>query len=64
MGLEAIEKELEAAYVDLEKANNRITSLLVDRVETEKTIEVLKAAGFLTEEKLNQARDIIMKLEI
>lgn len=56
-------KELEAAYENLEKAEKQVSNLLVERRDTNRILEVLKAAGFLTDEKLYQAREIIMGLD-
>jgi hypothetical protein len=63
MDLKATKKELEAAYEKLEKAEKQVSNLLIERRDTNRIIEVLKAAGFLTDEKLYQAREIIMGLD-
>ena len=63
MDLKATKKELEAAYENLEKAEKQVSNLLIERRDTNRIIEVLKAAGFLTDEKLYQAREIIMGLD-
>ena len=63
MELKATKKELEAAYEKLEKAEKQVSNLLIERRDTNRILEVLKAAGFLTDEKLYQAREIIMGLD-
>ena len=63
MDLKATKKELEDAYEKLAKAEKTVSNLLIERRETSKILEVLKAAGFLTDEKLYQAREIIMGLD-
>jgi hypothetical protein len=63
MTKEALEKELAEAYAKLEKADKQVSNLLIERRDTNQVIEVLKAAGFLTDEKLCQAREIIMGLD-
>lgn len=63
MDLKAAKKELEAAYEKLEKAEKQVSNLLIERRDTNRILEVLKAAGFLTDEKLYQAREIIMGLD-
>lgn len=60
MDLKSTKKELEAAYEKLDKTEKRVSSILKELNETEKAIDVLVAAGFLTEEKIQQARDIVM----
>ena len=63
MNKEALERELADAYEKLEKAEKQISSLLIERRDDHQVIEVLKAAGFLTDGKLYQAREIIMSLD-
>ncbi len=63
MDLKATKKELEAAYEKLEKAEKQVGNLLIERRDTNRILEVLKAAGFLTDEKMHQAREIIMGLD-
>ncbi len=63
MDLKSTQKELADAYKQLEKLEKQIANLLIERREASKIIEVLKAAGFLTDEKLFQAREIIMGID-
>lgn len=63
MNKESLERELADAYEKLEKAEKQVSNLLIERRDTSQMIEVLKAAGFLTDEKLYQAREIIMGLD-
>jgi len=63
MNKKALERELADAYGKLEKAENQVSNLLIERRDDHQIIEVLKAAGFLTDEKLYQAREIIMGLD-
>jgi len=58
--LKSTKKELEAAYERLEKTEKQLSNLLLERRDTNRILEVLKAAGFLTDKKLYQAREIIM----
>ena len=63
MDLKATKKELEDAYEYLEKTEKQVSNLLAERSDTNRILDVLKAAGFLTDEKLYQAREIIMGLD-
>ena len=63
MNKEALEKELADAYEKLEKSGKQISNLVAERRDTNQMIEVLKAAGFLTDEKLFQAREIVAGLD-
>jgi len=63
MNKEGLERELADAYEKLEKKEKQVSNLLVERREANQVIEVLKAAGFLTDEKLQQAHEIIMELD-
>ena len=63
MDLKAMKIELDAAYAKLEKAETQVSNLLIERRNTSMMIEVLKSAGFLTDEKLTQAREIIVGLD-
>ncbi len=63
MNKEALEKELADAYEKLEKSEKQISNLVAERRDTNQMIEVLKAAGFLTDEKLFQAREIVAGLD-
>ena len=63
MNKEALEKELYWAYEKLDKLEKQISNLLVERKDSAMILEVLKAAGFLNDEKLYQAREIIMGLD-
>ena len=63
MTKEVLEKELCEAYEKLDKLEKQISNLLVERKDSAMILEVLKAAGFLNDEKLYQAREIIMGLD-
>ena len=63
MTKEVPEKELYEAYEKLDKLEKQISNLLVERKASAMILEVLKAAGFLNDEKLYQARKIIMRLD-
>jgi len=62
MNLEATKKELADAYERLDKSENRVKRLLVEVNQNTRVIEILKAAGFLTEEKVREAEQIIESL--
>ena len=63
MNNEALEKELAEAYEKLEKSEKQVSNLVTERRDTNQMIEVLKAAGFLTDKKLFQAREILSGLD-
>lgn len=63
MNKEALERELEAAYKSLEAKEKQVSNLLIERNESFKIMDVLKAAGFITDEKIGEARDLIQGLE-
>lgn len=63
MDKKAIEKELNDAYESLEKAEKQVSNLLIERREVIQVLEILKAAGFITDEKVSQAREIIQGLD-
>jgi len=63
MSENSLKRELDEAYMKLDKAEKQVSNLLIERRGTNQMIEVLKAAGFLTDEKLSQAREIIMGLD-
>jgi len=56
-------KELEKAYADLDKAENKITALIKQNNTNYKVQQILIAAGFLTRDKINEAEAIMYDLE-
>ncbi len=63
MDKKALENELAETYEKLDKAEKQVSNLLAERKDTNQMIEILKAAGFLTDEKLYQAREILTGLD-
>lgn len=56
---EDLKKELEEAYKSLDKADRQIKSLLIERKQTQMIFELLETAGFITEGKLQEAREFV-----
>jgi hypothetical protein len=63
MNKQSLENELSEAYEKLEKAEKQVSNLLIERRMTVQIFEILKAGGFLTDEKIGQAREIIKGLD-
>lgn len=59
MDTKALKAELDAAYKSLDKADNQIKSLLKERRQTQMVFEMLTTAGFITEGKLEEAREFV-----
>ena len=59
MDTKALKAELDAAYKSLEKADNQIKRLLKERRQTQMVLEMLTTAGFITEGKLEEAREFV-----
>jgi hypothetical protein len=53
------DEELQDAYNKLDAAERQITRMKKREIDEYKVQQVLIAAGFLTQEKLNEARDIL-----
>lgn len=54
-----MKEELEAAYKSLDKAENQVKSLRKERKQLQMTIQLLEVGGFITEGKLDEAREFI-----
>ncbi|MDF1830641.1 hypothetical protein [Cycloclasticus pugetii] len=54
-----LKKELEEAYKSLEKADRQIKSLLIERKQSQMVMELLENAGFITDGKLQEARELV-----
>tara|TARA_R110001606_G_scaffold307324_1_gene454300 strand:- start:9 stop:431 length:423 start_codon:yes stop_codon:yes gene_type:complete len=63
IGVNHLVAELEAAYVSLENADKQLINLRIERQANKKLLKVLVVAGFLDDEKICQARDIIKSLD-
>ena len=50
------EKELEAAYKSLEKADRQIKNLLTERKQLHMTLALLETGGFIKDGKLEEAQ--------
>jgi len=59
MDNKALKAELEAAYKSLDQAERRIKGLLVGRKQNELVLGLLETAGFITEGKLDEAKNIV-----
>ena len=54
-----LEKELAEAYKSLDKADRQIKNLLIERKQTQMVLELLETAGFIAEDKLQEAREFV-----
>ena len=63
MDNKALKAELDATQKSLTKADIQIKNLLVERKQQKMTIELLEAGGFITEGKLEQAREFIQQFK-
>jgi hypothetical protein len=59
MDKESTQKELDAAYKNLDKADLQIKNLLKERKQNQMVLEMLETAGFITEDKLQEAREFV-----
>lgn len=59
MDLEATKRELTIAYSKLEAAEIAVSDLRKEKNDNYKINQILIAAGFLTQEKIDEARDIL-----
>lgn len=59
MDIKALKRELEEAYKSLDKADRQIKNLLIERKQTQMIFELLETAGFITEGKLQEAREFV-----
>ena len=57
------QNELDAAYKSLDKAENQIKNLLVERKQLHMTLELLEAAGFISGGKLQEAREFVQSFK-
>ncbi|NKI17390.1 hypothetical protein HCU74_08170 [Spongiibacter sp. KMU-166] len=54
-----LEKELAEAYKSLDKADRQIKNLLIERKQNQMVLELLETAGFISEGKLQEAREFV-----
>jgi hypothetical protein len=54
-----LERELEAAYKSLDKADRQIKNLLIERKQSQMILELLDTAGFIADGKLQEAREFV-----
>jgi hypothetical protein len=54
-----LKSELEAAYKSLDEAERRIKGLLIERRQNELVLGLLEAAGFITEGKLDEVKNVV-----
>lgn len=59
MDAENIKTELEAAYKQLDKADQQIKNLLKERKQNQLIIEILETSGYITEGKLEKAINFV-----
>lgn len=59
MDEKSLKAELDVAYKSLEKADNQIKRLLIERRQNQIVLEMLETAGFITEGKLAEAREFV-----
>ena len=59
MDSKPLKAELEAAYKSLNKAEHQIRRLLVERKQNQLVVVLLERAGFITEGKLDEAKNIV-----
>lgn len=59
MDEKALNEELHAAYQNLDRKEECIKNLLIERKQLHMTIELLETAGFIEEGKLEEAREFI-----
>ena len=57
--LESTKKELAAAYLKLDIAEKHLSSMRKEAHRQFKINQILIAAGFLTQDKINEAADIL-----
>jgi DNA replicative helicase MCM subunit Mcm2 (Cdc46/Mcm family) len=59
MNKDSLEEKLAAAHQNLEKADRQIEALLKELEKNQMVIEILEAAGFITEGKLQEALEFV-----
>lgn len=59
MNESALNEELQAAYKNLDRKEDQIKNLLLERKQLHMTIELLETAGFIKEGKLEEARGFV-----
>ncbi len=63
MNEKALQQELTAAYKSREKADRQVKNLLIERKQQEMTMKLLEAGGFISEGKLDEAREFIQQFK-
>lgn len=53
------ETELAAAYKSLESADRQIKNLLIERKQNQMIISLLEMGGYITDGKLEEARELV-----
>lgn len=59
MNKKALQDELDAACKSLERADNQIKNLLIERKQTAMIFGLLETGGFIQEGKLEEAREFV-----
>ena len=59
MNTKELKAELDSAYKSLEKADSQIKNLLKERRQTQMILEMLTTAGFISDGKLEEAREFV-----
>lgn len=59
MDKESLQKELDDAYKSLDKADRQIKNLLIERKQLNMVLELLETAGFISEGKLQEAKEFV-----
>lgn len=54
-----LKKELEEAYKSLDKADRQIKNLLIECKQNQMVLELLETGGFITDGKLQEAREFV-----
>ena len=64
MDKEALQKELDDAYKSLEKSDRQMKNLLIERKQNQMVFDLLETAGFITDGKLQEAREFVQTFKI
>lgn len=59
MDKESLQAELDSAYKSLDKAERQIKILLIERRQNQIILQMLEAAGFISEGKLQEAKEFV-----
>lgn len=59
MDKESLQKELDDAYKSLDKADRQIKNLIIECKQLHMVLELLETAGFISEGKLQEAKEFV-----